>query len=113
MKRIGVSFIRFWTSWTICTVGPHSRLVQNFGVANTTTNGFLAFSVSATEYWSSDVSGGSAVVIFAALPPTDFRVGVTDGGAGVPTAGVDSLLLNVMPPLAVDSLPFAVYFAAM
>src|SRR3954449_1078738 len=108
MNRIGVSFIRVCTSCTICTVGPHRRLVQNFGVANTTTNGFLAFSESATEYWSSEVSGGVAVVSFAASPSTDFSVGVTDGGAGLPTAGVDWPSLNVMPPLAVDSLPPAV-----
>src|SRR5689334_9367772 len=113
MKRIGVSFICDCTSWTIWTVGPHSRLVQNLGVANTATNGFFAFSDSATEYCSSEVSGGSAVVSLAASPPTDFSVGVTDGGAGEPIAGVDSLSLNVIPPLAVDALPPAVYFAAM
>ena len=37
------------TALTTSTTGPHVRLVQYFGVAKTTTNGFFALIASATE----------------------------------------------------------------
>jgi hypothetical protein len=46
------------------------------GVANVTTNGFLAVSESATECSRSDSSGGVRVVIADASPPEDASVGV-------------------------------------
>ena len=63
------------------------RLVQNFGVANTTTNGACAASESATEYRSSAVSGGVLVVSSRKFPCVLAIVGVFDAIAFEPTAG--------------------------
>ena len=74
--------------------------MQNFGVANVTTNGTFAASESATEYCSSDSSGGVRVVIAAASPPADANVGVSDAIAGSPTSGGGSCFTTTTFPSA-------------
>ena len=49
MNRTVVCRKRLRTASTTSTTGPHVRLVQNFGVANTTTNGLCAAIEPATE----------------------------------------------------------------
>jgi hypothetical protein len=90
MKRTSLSPTRRATSSTTSTVGPHVRLVQNFGVANVTTNGFFAFRDSATECLRRVSSGGTRVVSFAKSPPVDSIVGVSDAIAGSPMSGSGS-----------------------
>src|SRR5690348_2048404 len=89
MKRIPrrSNFLR--TASTTSTTGPHVRLVQNFGVAKTTTNGACARSASATEYRRRPVSGGTRVVSCESFPFELAIVGVFDGYAFAPTSGAD------------------------
>ena len=84
MKRIPRAANRLRAASTTSTTGPQVRLVQNFGVANVTTNGMCAASESATEYRRSGRSGGRLVVIRAAGAVA--RVGVSERGARAPTA---------------------------
>jgi hypothetical protein len=75
-------------------------------VAKVTTNGTFALRESATEYWSNDSSGGVRVVIAAASPPAEARVGVSDGMAGSPTSGGGSFFVTTTFPSACTfSLP--------
>src|SRR6476646_5758283 len=84
MKRTGVPASFFATASTTSTTGPQVRLVQNFGVANVTTNGVVAASDSDTEYRKRGSSGGRLVVIRAAGAVAS--VGVSERGARAPTA---------------------------
>jgi hypothetical protein len=65
-----------------------------------TTNGTFARSESAIEYSSSDSSGGVRVVSFDASPPADSGGGVSDGIAGSPTSGGESLFETTTFPIA-------------
>src|SRR3990170_6456552 len=87
MKRTGVPATRLRTASTTSTTGPQVRLVQNFGVANVTTNGTLAAIASATETRSIATSGGVLVVSASRSPPVDRIVGVRDAIARSPTSG--------------------------
>ena len=89
-------------------MGPQMRLWQNFGVANVTTNGTPLATESATEYSSSERSGGSAVVSAARSPFVDASVGVSLFGAGLPTAGVASSGWTLSPVFALRCLPSTV-----
>ena len=87
MKRTPVEANCFLTASTTSTTGPHVRLVQNFGVAKTTTNGLCAASEPATEYWRRPLSGGVRVVKSRKLPFVLAIVGVSEAIACDPTAG--------------------------
>src|SRR5918999_1717946 len=87
MKRTSVRAKRLRTASTTSTTGPHVLLVQNFGVANVSTNGLCAASDAATEWRSSSTSGGSLVVRASTFPPSLSSVGVREGNALEPTAG--------------------------
>src|SRR5713101_5472587 len=87
MKRTPLRAKCFSTASVTSTTGPHVRLVQNFGVAKTSTNGACALSESATEYRRRGRSGGLAVVKAARSPWVLASVGVRDGIARSPTAG--------------------------
>src|SRR5262245_1260015 len=106
MKRTFSSFRWCCTSSSTSTTGPQVRLLQNLGVANVTTNGTLALSESATEYWRSDSSGGVRVVSCETSPPVDASVGVSEAGAGSPTSGGGSFLdTTTLPSACTVSLP--------
>src|SRR5213079_14637 len=75
------------TCETTSTTGPHVRLVQNFGVANTTTNGRCAASSCATERAYSARSGCVEVVNSRRLSCVDASVGVSASGGRAPTEG--------------------------
>src|SRR4051794_41653665 len=85
LTALPASFCR--TASTTSTTGPQARLVQNFGVAKTTTNGEWARTAWRTDVRSSSTSGGTRVVTSEASPPADASVGVRDATAFEPTAG--------------------------
>src|SRR5439155_12417981 len=87
MKRTFVRDSCLRTCETTSTTGPHVLLVQNFGVANVTTNGTCAAIACATDVVYRCRSGCVAVVSGASLPPVVASVGVLETGALVPTAG--------------------------
>src|ERR1044071_7909249 len=89
---------RLRTYETTSTTGPHVLLVQNFGVANVTTNGRCAASSSATDRSYSARSGCGEVVNGPSLPCVDASVGVSERGARSPTPGeYDSLRTTGLP----------------
>ena len=104
MKRIPRARKRLATTRTTSTTGPHVLLVQNFGVAKTTTNGRWAAMLCATEYRRRSRSGGVLVVSRAKLPCVLAIVGVCDGYARAPTAG-DALLVGIAVSLLVNDAP--------
>src|SRR5438067_5213637 len=105
MKRIPRGRKRLATTRTTSTTGPHVLLVQNFGVAKTTTNGRWAAMLCATEYRRRSRSGGVLVVSRAKLPCVLAIVGVCDGYARAPTAGDALLALTARYPSAPIRLP--------
>src|SRR5450759_1318567 len=85
MPRIGLVLI---AALTMSSVGPHSALLQNAGVANARTNGSRAASAWSTDAPYSDGSGFGSELIFFTSPPTSASVGVLTDGAAAPIAGV-------------------------
>src|SRR4029077_19307782 len=60
-------------------------LVQNFGVAKTSTNGFPPARAAASDTWKKAGSGVASDEIFEMSPPTSASVGVGTLGAFSPT----------------------------
>src|SRR6266550_3960520 len=105
MKRTRDDAKRRRAASTTSTTGPHVRLEHQRGVANVTTNGTCAARDSAIEYRSSPRSGGTRVVNGAVWPCAVARVGVCEGKARVPTAGLDDCSLTttwVTPPMRTE-----------
>ena len=69
------------------TTGPHTRLVQYLGVANTITCGLPWAIASAIRVWCSRGSGGSLESI-CFRSPTSLAMRFRLRGAGAPTIGV-------------------------
>src|SRR3954451_2489246 len=93
----------FETAATTSTTGPHVRDVQNFGVANTTTNGLCAAIESATDQRRRSRSGGVRVVSVAMGASPSF--GVSERGAGDPTAGDAVFAFTSTCPSACTAAP--------
>src|SRR5437870_7177367 len=88
---------------TASTAGPHTRLVQNFGVAKVTTKGRWAASEPAIESRSSARSGGVAVV--SAEIGAVASVGVGEAGALAPTGGTGRLAFTSKTLIALIGTP--------
>ncbi len=76
------------TSSAMSVTGPHTRLWQSSGVANTSTIGFLP--IASRKLTSCMSSCGARVSIEAMSPFTDATVGVSIAGGLSPTAGTGS-----------------------
>src|SRR6185503_20683370 len=96
MKRMPSPSCLRRTALTTSTTGPHVRLVQYFGVANASTNGFFAASAAATELRYSSLSGTFDVLSCSSVESAS--VGVFEGIAFAPTSGaVVSVLTTTVP----------------
>src|SRR4051794_15972911 len=100
MNRAALPEKRLRTASTTSTTGPHVRLVQNSGVANTSTNGTCARSESATEQRRSALSGGLRVVSARKLPCVLAIVGVRDAIARSPPSGAWLFRVTITFPTA-------------
>src|SRR4030095_14050329 len=100
MKRTPLEVKRLRTASTTSTTGAHVGLAQNWDEAKVTTNGRWASSEAATEYRRRPRSRGRLVVRLAALPPAAPSVGVSERGAGAPTAGEKECAATSISPSA-------------
>src|SRR5262249_54430472 len=100
MKRTLLEAKRLRTASTTSTTGAHVGLAQNWDEAKVRTNGRWAASNAATEWGGSARSGGCLVVRRAASPFTAASVGVSDRGAGAPTAGDEEWAATSISPSA-------------